>query len=104
MRARIHHDDAVPVPKQELGMAEIAAAIVGDAMKEQNPVAAWRRGNDFPAAKFDAVTRPHGEVRLARGSSREHLVRLREALRIQVLGVQHPGADGIANESGGDWQ
>src|SRR5580704_11045126 len=78
------------MPKQELGMAEIAAAIVGDAMKEQNPVAAWRRGNDLPAAKFDAVTRADREIRLACASSREHLVCLRDALRIQVCRMPGP--------------
>jgi hypothetical protein len=44
------------------------------------------------------------EIRLACASSREHLVCLRDALRIQVCGMQDAWTDRVAYEAGRNWQ
>lgn len=60
--AGVHHDDAVTGAKQELRLADDADAIIGDAVKEENPISVGIRRRDFPAAEHYAVGSADVEV------------------------------------------
>lgn len=53
--ASVHHDDAIAGADQELGLTDDADAVVGDAVKEEDPVAVGMVGADDPSVKQDAV-------------------------------------------------
>ena len=59
MSAGVHHDDAVAGAEKEFRLADYADAVVGDAVKQQNPDPVGIFRADFPAAEKSAIWRMH---------------------------------------------
>jgi hypothetical protein len=60
--AGVHHHDAVAGAKQEFGLADDSDAVVGDAMKNENPTPVRVFRADFPAAKYRSIGSLHLEI------------------------------------------
>ncbi len=60
--AGIHEDDGVACVQQDLGLIDHADAVIGDAVKRENPVAVGVSGANFPSAQSDAIASGDCEV------------------------------------------
>src|SRR5580765_4236730 len=60
--AGVHHDHAVTGAEEKFGLADNADAIIGDAVKEQDPASVGMLRTDDPAPKEDAVRSADIEV------------------------------------------
>lgn len=55
MCARVHQGNAITSANKKQRMFKNAYAVVGDAVKQQDPGTVWPRGSDFPAAKQNSI-------------------------------------------------
>jgi hypothetical protein len=95
LRASVHHDHAEAGGEQQLGVAEDSHTIVGDAVKDQNPIAAGFRRTYLPAAKAHVIGCAHLEVFPICADLRESRVGLPDEVRrkLPAHGVKKPRPD-----------
>ena len=62
--AGIHHDHAVTVGEQKLRVTQVAGAIVGNSVIEQDPIAVGTFRLDFPATENRAVSSGYVKIRV----------------------------------------
>jgi hypothetical protein len=98
--AGIHHDYTVTVGEQKFRVTQVAGAIVGNAVIEQEPIAVGIFRSDFPAAQNRAVSRGHFQVFFGGSSSLEHLGGLLATIRIVIAGMKDYRTELCADDRG----
>jgi hypothetical protein len=104
--ASVHHDDAVAGSQKKFGLADDADAVIGDAVKEEDPAAVGLRRGNFPAAEHGTVGGANVEVFAVSAGEGKGGVRFPNEVGSQFApdGMEVGGADQPAGQSGQKWR
>ena len=80
-------------------MAQHAGTVIRDSVKHQNPVAVRVTRAHLPATQVSTVRRANFKILFGGSGASKHGGGLRVAHRIQVHGMQHAGADEVADHA-----
>src|SRR5258708_4984759 len=94
--AGVHHDDAVAGAQQEFRLTDDSNAVVGDAVKEEDPTAIGIFRADFPSAEKRSIRSLHVKVLAGCAGGGEGGVSFADEIGRQLA------ANGVEESGGGD--